>query len=337
MAEDTNNLEKDDVTTVNLDTNSEIKPQEENLNNQDLQTEINQLVQKKKTPLIKKILFGLIGFLLVLIIIGIVLYFTGFFHPEEVKVETTPQEQVITPEAPKEDNSYKFDLKDINSKKLNEQLAILTNKNIVQEKNEEKEKFDTEKRLLEEQKLKEEEALKLEEEKIQKEKAALEETKLQLENEKAQLEALKKEAMILKGQITNQDTPVIKETEKIIKETNQDTKKNSEDISPKNETTTEKSTDNLNDSTIENNSFLKFINVAKIKGQLYKKYLDKVVSVNPNVILCRDDKNRIELYFGPFKNESERDNLLNKLLDKGFDQAYKLEFTKEEFDSRCNY
>ncbi len=29
MAEDTNNLEKDDVTTVNLDTNSEIKPQEE--------------------------------------------------------------------------------------------------------------------------------------------------------------------------------------------------------------------------------------------------------------------------------------------------------------------
>ena len=67
MAEDTNNLEKDNVTTVNLDTNSENKSQEENLSNQQIQSEINQISQKKKMPLIKKILFGLIAFLLLLI------------------------------------------------------------------------------------------------------------------------------------------------------------------------------------------------------------------------------------------------------------------------------
>ena len=49
-----------------------------------------------------------------------------------------------------------------------------------------------------------------------------------------------------------------------------------------------------------NNNFIKLINVAKIKGSLYKKYLDKVTAINPSAILCRDDKNRIEIYFGPF-------------------------------------
>ena len=52
MAEDTNNLEKDNVTTVNLDTNSENKSQEENLSNQQIQSEINQISQKKKMPLL---------------------------------------------------------------------------------------------------------------------------------------------------------------------------------------------------------------------------------------------------------------------------------------------
>lgn len=336
MAEDTNNFdnsEKDNVTTVNLDNNSQSKTQEENLSNQQIQTEIDQ-VTKKNTPLIKKILFGLIGFLVLLIITGAILYFTGFFEQEEI-VENHPiQEQIVNQEVPKEDNSYKFDVKDINSKKLNEQLANLTNKNILQEKYEEREKIENEKRLLEEQKLKEEEALKLQEEKLQKEKEALEETKLQLENEKAQLEALKQQALQLKEQLANKDVPITKEAEKLINDTTQE-KINSETIEKDNE---------INASEIEKNyteenktAFLKFISVAKIKGQLYKKYLDKVVSVNPNVILCRDDKNRIELYFGPFKNEIERDELLNKLLDKGFEQAYKLEFTKDEFDSRCNY
>lgn len=339
MAEDTNNLEKDNVTTVNLDTNSENKSQEENLSNQQIQSEINQISQKKKMPLIKKILFGLIGFLLLLILTGVILYFTGFFEPEEIVENSPPQEQAMIQETPKADDSYKFDLKDINSKKLNEQLANLTNKNILQEKNEEREKLENEKRLLEEQKKKEEEALKQQEEKIQKEKEALEETKLQLENEKAQLEALKLEAMALKQQLANKDIPTIKEAEKLIEDANLKIEENNDNNEPTNIATVDESeseSNTMKDLT-EQSTFLKFINVAKIKGALYKKYLDKVVSINPNVILCRDDKNRIELYFGPFKNDIEREELLNKLLDKGFEQAYKLEFTKEEFNSRCNY
>ena len=83
--------------------------------------------------------------------------------------------------------------------------------------------------------------------------------------------------------------------------------------------------------------FLKFISVAKIKGELCKKYLDRVVAINPNIILCRDDKNRIEIYYGPFNDENTRKDLLEKLIKNKFSEAYELEFTKEEFDIRCNY
>lgn len=339
MAEDINNLdnqEKSNVTTVNLDTNSEKENSEQNPNNEQLQTEIEQIT-KKKTPLIKKILIGLVGFLLLVIIAGATLYFTGFFEPEvveEVQQEPTAMQQ----EQPKEDNSYKFEIKDINSKKLNEQLANLTNKNIIQEKNEEREKLENERKLIEEQKIKEEEALKQQEEKLLKEKQALEETKKLLEKEKAQLESLRQEALNVKEQLVDQDNIAVKETEKLIEQsTPKPSSSNHKETVVKEEKEVTKADVEEESSTSDNNMFLRFISVAKIKGQLYKKYLDKVVSVNSNVILCRDDKNRIELYFGPFKNESERDELLNKLLDKGFDQAYKLEFTKDEFDARCNY
>lgn len=145
--------------------------------------------------------------------------------------------------------------------------------------------------------------------------------------------------MALKQQLANKDIPTIKEAEKLIEDANLKIEENNDNNEPTNIATVDESeseSNTMKDLT-EQSTFLKFINVAKIKGALYKKYLDKVVSINPNVILCRDDKNRIELYFGPFKNDIEREELLNKLLDKGFEQAYKLEFTKEEFNSRCNY
>ena len=68
-----------------------------------------------------------------------------------------------------------------------------------------------------------------------------------------------------------------------------------------------------------------------------QKYLDKITTINPNVKLCRDENNRIEIYYGPFKNNEERSELLDKLMKNKFEEAYELEFTQEEFDKRCNY
>jgi hypothetical protein len=54
-------------------------------------------------------------------------------------------------------------------------------------------------------------------------------------------------------------------------------------------------------------------------------------------LLCRDSLGNIEIYFGPFKDNTKQENLLNRLLEAGFSEAYNLEMEKEEFNKRCNY
>ena len=268
---------------------------------------------KPKKNLFLKILFGIIAFLLILLITGTILYFTGFFGPkEEIKkveepVTTTHEVTVKEEPAVVENNNPKFEIKDINSKKLNEQLANLTSKNISEEK-----------KILEDEKKKEE---------LLKQKAKEKEE----EERKTELE----DSMKKKGQHENLDNVKVKVG---IEASSAGDKKNFEDNEIKNSTSNETLDNNkkLNKET-SNKEFLLFINVAKIKGVLYKKYLDKVIAIDPNVKLCRDEKNRIEIYFGPFEKNEDRTELLNKLLKNKFTEAYPLEFTKEEFDKRCNY
>lgn len=327
MAEESKETEdlkiKDELSDANtLTIENEDNDKGSNENEDDKYKEIlevkEEFTKSKKKSLLTKILIGLIGFLLLLLTIGIILYFLGFFAPKEEVVNPT---ETIAPVEIKEE-AYKFDIKDINSKKLNEQLSSLTNKNIKKERNEELERLENEKRIIEEEKRREEEALKIQEEALLKEKAAIEEKKIQLENEKAELEAMRQEALKLKEQLEMNkiklETSSVENVEINVEE------KKEENIleTPKNPT---------------DKKFLKFINVAKIKGSLYKKYLDKVSAIDPNVILCRDDKNRIEIYFGPFNDDESRSNLLDKLIKNKFEEAYEVEFTQDEFDKRCNY
>jgi hypothetical protein len=272
--------------------------------------EINEEFIKPKKSLVFKILIGVISVLILFIIIGAILYFIGFFeHKEETPAQQVdPQHVEAVQHVEKtemKEESYKFNVKDINSKKLNDQLANLTNKNINIEKKE------NEKKLQEEEKKKQEDEL-------AKQKIELEEKKQELEKQKTLLEETKRQESIAKNEISPQPEPA--------KNTNLEEKSPSQEIVTK-----------TNQANSNKNEFLLFINVAKIKGVLYKKYLDKIVAINPNVKLCRDEKNRIEIYFGPFENSEERTKILNKLLDKKFNEAYELEFTKEEFDKRCNY
>jgi hypothetical protein len=303
-----------DASTLTIDNenNEQIKNEKDDDKYKDILEVKEDLTKSKKKSLLSKILIGLITFLLLLLIVGVILYFLGFFTPKET-VKVVPQENTAPVEV--KDETYKFDIKNINSKKLNEQLSFLTNKNIVKEKDEDLEKRENEKRIIEEEKRRDDEALKIQEDALLKEKATIEEKKTQLENEKAQLEAMRQEALSLKAQLNVNKTEL--------------------------ETTTVPSTEQIKEPKVVQSTtkkeFLKFINVAKIKGSLYKKYLDKISAINPNVILCRDDRNKIEIYFGPFKDDESRNKLLDKLIKNKFEEAYEVEFTQEEFDKRCNY
>jgi hypothetical protein len=285
-----------------------------NTNVNEAPVEINEEFVKPKKSIFIKILFGIVGLLILLLIVGIILYFTGFFEPkqEEKKIEqpVITKETVTKVEAVPE-NNYKFDLKDINSKKLNDQLANLTSNNVNEEKKMKKESLENEKI----------------QEELQKQKALLEEEKLKLEKEKAQIEMAKKEAA------TKEELKITPSTAMPNSEILPVLENKKEVDNP----TLAKNSTSIQKENVVNNQFLLFINVAKIKDVLYKKYLDKIIAINPNVRLCRDEKNKIEIYFGPFEKNEDRTELLNKLIKNKFTEAYSLEFTQEEFDKRCNY
>lgn len=271
----------------------------------------------KSNNFLRKILIYVIAFLISILVIISVFYIFDFFvsNKEEKNTQvvmespaqtTTPQEEtqaVVKQEEPVKHEEYNFDFNNLDPDKLNEQLSLLTNKNIEQSRLE-KLKAENEKKLLEEKKINE---------------------PVLKDNETTQNETTKTQ----NNDTLKNNNPVLNlnssANEKIP------TKTSSEQTIKKEDTSTQQTTETSNP------TFIKLINVAKIKGELKKNFLDKVISISPNVHLCRDEENIIELYFGPFSDDETRKELYNKLVSKGFKEAYELEMTQEAFDKSCNY
>ena len=283
--------------------------------------------KKDKTLLIKRVLFITIGVLLLFLIILATIF---IFKSEESKEPTESSPPVESSAKTNENNTEnvpsepeiketKFDFNNLEPEKLNEQLELLTNKNMEYQKEKEQKILEEEKKLSPVfnlvNNLKDKEEIKKEENSI----VNLEDNK---KEEISKIEEIKEDK---KEEIISEKKDIATSTSNETKTQNETSNINSN--SKKEETT--KITESL--------TFVKLINVAKIKGDLNKKYFDKVIEVNANVLLCRDDENIIELYYGPFLEDEIRDNLLSKLIKNGFKEAYSLEMIKEEFDKRCNY
>ncbi|MCR1816574.1 hypothetical protein [Aliarcobacter butzleri] len=271
----------------------------------------------KSNNFLRKILIYVIAFLISILVIISIFYIFDFFvsNKEEKNTQvvmessvqaTTPQEEtqaVVKQEEPVKHEEYNFDFNSLDPDKLNEQLSLLTNKNIEQSRLE-KLKAENEKKLLEEKKINE--------------PVLKDNETTKTENNKTQNnDTLKNNNPVLnQNSSTNEKIPTKTSNEQTIK---------------KEDTSTQQTTETSNP------TFIKLINVAKIKSELKKNFLDKVISISPNVHLCRDEENIIELYFGPFSDDETRKELYNKLVSKGFKEAYELEMTQEAFDKSCNY
>ena len=283
--------------------------------------------KKDKTLLIKRVLFITIGVLLLFLIILATIF---IFKSEESKEPTESSPPIESSAKTNENNTEnvpsepeiketKFDFNNLEPEKLNEQLELLTNKNMEYQKEKEQKILEEEKKLSPVfnlvNNLKDKEEIKKEESSI----VSSEDNK---KEEISKIEEIKED----------KKEEIISEKKDIVTNTNNETK-------TQNETSNINSNSKKEETTkiTESLTFVKLINVAKIKGDLNKKYFDKVIEVNANVLLCRDDENIIELYYGPFLEDEIRDNLLSKLIKNGFKEAYSLEMTKEEFDKRCNY
>ena len=301
--------------------------------------------KKKDDNKIKKILFGVIGFLVLVLIIGLILFLMGFFDPEEVKEEmpakASTQKQIVQPQ-----NEYKFSLKDVNTDNLNKELSRLTNKDILAKK--EQDKIEQQKQMLEKEKEEYKEKLSQQEEELTKEKELLQAKKEKLETQKNELELLKEQAKSLKEEMLREKEILEVEREKLIlaqmeientikHEENKKEQEMSKQTPSKEIITTSNEQMYTNTNESIDTKFVNLINVAKIKGELFKEYLDKVLAIHNDVLLCRDDFNNIEVYFGPFDNNNQRSEVFNKLNNSDFSNAYEVELTREEFDKRCNY
>ncbi|WP_129062321.1 hypothetical protein [Halarcobacter mediterraneus] len=330
----------------------EISEEKQEENNQTIENEDfeDAPIQKKQSKLFR-VLIGVIASLSVVLTIGIILYLTGFFE-EETKIE---QKKVAPIEVNKKDDSV--NIEEIDKNKLNKKLQMLTKteimnkeeleaeeKRIAEEKRKEEE---AKKKAIEEEKRKEEEKIKQEKEALEKEKELLaqrqelikkeqedfikfqEEIKKEFELQKEQLleeiEKQKNTADTSLGNSSNIDTQKPLNVNDIVNNTIQNQEENI--IEEKDETST----------TMNSKLFLPFINVATIKGNLYKSYLDQIETFDKKISLCRDSKNRIEIYFGPYTSSSERSKVFDSLLENGFKEAYLVDFTKEEYEKRCKY
>ena len=283
--------------------------------------------KKDKTLLIKRVLFITIGVLLLFLIILATIF---IFKSEESKEPTESSPPVESSAKTNENNTEnvpsepeiketKFDFNNLEPEKLNEQLELLTNKNMEYQKEKEQKILEEEKKLS---------------------------PVFNLVNNLKDKEEIKKEEKSIVSSEDNKKEEISK-IEEIKEDKKEEIISEKKDVatSTSNETKTQNETSNINSNSkkeqttkiTESLTFVKLINVAKIKGDLNKKYFDKVIEVNANVLLCRDDENIIELYYGPFLEDEIRDNLLSKLIKNGFKEAYSLEMTKEEFDKRCNY
>ena len=133
---------------------------------------------QKKQPKIFKILIAIAGLLSVVLVVGIILYFSGFFDPKPVEQPKVVQE-VIKPKP-----EIVFDENDIDKKGLNKKLNMLTKKEIMTQEELEAE----EKKIEEEKKRKEEEMQKALEEKKKEEELKLANQLTKIQEEKKALE-----------------------------------------------------------------------------------------------------------------------------------------------------
>lgn len=309
-----------------------------------------------KANLIKKALIAGIAILVIFLLIILVLILTK--KPNSVEeapsaqvasqieqnIETVENKQLNENQTVQnEESDFKFDFNNLEPDKLNEQLELLTNKNLEQKALEELSLLEKEEKkssnassIFVESDSKTENSINSAQESLNNEVLVLndvEEKNIEINSETKESEAIENSDELI-------ETKTILEDEKEEPTNNINIQKEIE-VSKESKSLIVVEDESKNEDTkasdINKYEFLKIISVAKIKGNLKKSYYDKIYNIDSSVLLCRDSLSNIEIYFGPFKDNTKQENLLNRLLEAGFSEAYNLEMEKEEFNKRCNY
>lgn len=327
-------------------------PQNNNLD--DLIDESENLTQKKAKKL-NKVLVIVVGVLLGVLLIGLILFFSGVFDSEEVVTPPTPTEQQnpaqttdgTTTNQPAEVSipSYEFKTTDINITRLNKKLQALIDAPIQQEDKAEitiqTAQESTDKPLENSFYDEELEALLPKDEQnipLAKEPdiiATTEPTQDKLndiETQATKEPTTKQEELQDNKQVKEENLIVTKQNEAPTTSGDVVTDENkSQDIVAKNDTQ-----DNHTVKDEKNGKhFLKFIQVATLKYKLYTQFLREIKAVDARISICQNDSGRIQIFIGPFLDDKQRSFVIEQINQSVVNDAFGLEFTQEEYFRRC--
>ena len=279
-------------------------------------------IQKLRPKYFKYLIIALVSFLS-LITVGMISFYSGIFESEEKVIETKAPVMVQ-----KKLKNYKFNIKDINVKRLNKKLSLLTKAEILLLEEEKRLKEEEEKRLKEEKELKKqntlEEKVKKEQERMDKENSLLKENE-DLENKNKELsEELIQVQKDLIDSKKDGDIIILNKEEAEIISDDEINLANKKDV----EITKEKEL---------LNSFLLFIEVRSNNKEIYKSFIDKLEKYELKIELCRDQNNEVQVLLGSYNNEIKRNETIDKLKMNLKYKFEKIDLTYEEFNKRCNY
>jgi hypothetical protein len=353
------------VDDINLNNSTPIE------DDTDLKLNDDQDVQKKKNNKFVKILTIIISILLSLVSIGAVLYLIGFFDPKPVK------KVIVNDVKPKkEEYQFKAKDIDENrlNKKLNllTKYEIVENPTTEAKKSQEKEKLYLEaKKQLEMERLAQIEKIKdAERKRMQDALPIVQKENIDQNIDKEIDKQITNDDTVSTNKNTN-DTKTDTSNNTNTQET-KTTDNNSMSIDKKDETTKKEDAPSSNNSITTTvpeakpvdkttspvpvasdtipaqilpiveekpkvSQFVKVIKIATKNKDIYKSYLDKIYSVNDNVTLCRDYQNNVEIFIGPFENDVEREKVAQEYLLKYNINVEIYDYTRDEYDKRCNY
>lgn len=307
--------ETEQLSNENLvDENSDIVQQNDTSNidnnplNSSIDEEINHEILQTKTKHINKILISIIALLFSILIIGLILFFLGVFDTKEESIDISTQEEIVQEEnlsqtITKVKKHYQYNEEDINKDRINNKLQNLLSHQDNEQQIDQKESnnelfFDDElEKLITDDK--------------SKDIANKEDTN---DLDSSSLDEITSSIDVIK----DEQTP-IQETQKL------DIVSSSVESSNQQSYIQKKS----------HQEFLKFIQVATLKYKLYTDFLKEIKAVDARISICQNEDGRIQIFIGPFLDDSKRDFVIKQINKSVVNDAFAIEFTQEEYLRRC--
>ncbi|MGB3751165.1 MAG: hypothetical protein WA945_06315 [Arcobacteraceae bacterium] len=288
----------------------------------------NEETTPKNDKKLKKIILGVAAILGVIILLFLILLFTGFFDqeplPEPKKVETT---SAIVPvpvveekvEIVKYDTLQKviFNTADINTERINTKLAELTKYKVLNKEELEAQQLAEKNRLFEREREKE---------------------LLAFSNRNHEETIYEKQPLDM-PRVIDKKTKFENETFALAKDDTMSVDTNTSTEAKKNNTTELSVVKDLTleDNTMQEHSQLHYVVTNSLKYSLFKSLVQETTTTQARISICNNMSGKTTIYIGPFESESLQNTMIT-LVGKNDSQIQvnAENITEEEFNTRCN-